>query len=306
VWVCSGQSNMEFPLKNSFQSEADLAGATNSQIRLFNVPKHRTDTPTVLVKSAWEVLSPKSVESFSAVGYYFGRDLQQARNTPVGLIGTYWGGTPAESWMDRESLETNPRYQAEILDPFPAASKAWRQAMETYEQEKAAAKKEGKPFNKGGPWQPWAGDELYNGMIVPLLHFAIKGAIWYQGESNAGGAEQYRTLFPDMIRCWRRNWNEPDFTFLCVQLAPFQRIKSEPAESAWAELRDAQLLATRVLPKVGMAVITDVGDEKDIHPRKKAPVGARLALAARGIAYSEKIEYSGPVFKSMQVNGEQA
>jgi sialate O-acetylesterase len=304
VWVCSGQSNMEWPLKNSFEPEADLAGATNSQIRLLKVPKHRTDTPTVSLHSSWQVLSPKSVESFSAVGYYFGRDLQQARKVPVGLIGTYWGGTPAESWMDHESLEINPRYQVEILDPFPGINKSWHEAMEAYQEEKAAAQKEGTPFKRNPPWQPWGPCELYNGMIVPLLPYAIKGAIWYQGEANSGAAELYRTLFPDMIRCWRRTWGEPDFPFLCVQLAPFQPIKTDPTESAWAELRDAQRLTTQVLPKVGMAVITDVGDEKDIHPRKKRPVGARLALAARAIAYGEKIEYSGPVYQCMKVNGD--
>jgi sialate O-acetylesterase len=306
VWVCSGQSNMEWPLSAAYQSQADVAAATNGQIRLFKVPKNRLESPTVRIKSAWETLSPRSAEGFSAVGYYFGRALQEARKVPVGLIGTYWGGTPAETWMDRASLELNPRYQAEILDPFAAASRNWRQATDTYEREKAAAAAAGKPFNKNAPWQPWGGYELYNGMINPLPPFAIKGAIWYQGESNAGRAHQYRSLFPDMIRCWRRNWGEPDFTFLCVQLAPFKPIKPDPAESDWAELREAQLLATRTLPNVGMAVITDVGEERDIHPRKKQPVGARLALAARALAYGEKIEYSGPAFKSLVVTGDKA
>jgi sialate O-acetylesterase len=301
VWVCSGQSNMEWTMRNSFEADADIASATNSQIRLFYVPKNRTECPTIRVNASWETLSTKGVERFSAVGYYFGRELQKGRKVPVGLIGTYWGGTPAESWMSRTSLEINPRYQAEILDTYPAAAKSWREALATFEKEKAEAEKEGKKFEKRPPWQPWGGYELYNGMIAPLLPYAIKGAIWYQGESNAGRAEQYRTLFPDMIRCWRRSWELPNFTFLCVQLAPFMAIKDQPGDSTWAELREAQLLATKVLPKVGMAVITDVGEEKDIHPRKKEPVGARLALAARGIAYGEKIEYSGPVYKSMEV-----
>jgi sialate O-acetylesterase len=204
--------------------------------------------------------------------------------------------------MDRGSLEINPRFQAEILDPYTAAFAKWRNQMDIFEKEKAAAENENQPFKKNPPWQPWGGYELYNGMIAPLLPYAVKGAIWYQGESNAGRAEQYRTLFADMIRCWRRNWGEPDLTFLCVQLAPFMAIKPEPGESAWAELREAQLLSTKVLPKAGMAVITDVGEEKDIHPRKKGPVGARLALAARGIAYGEKIEYSGPLYKGIKID----
>ncbi len=304
VWVCSGQSNMEFPLSRAFEAEGDVASATNAQIRLFKVPKNRQDSPTVVLKSAWEECSPQKAASFSAVGYYFGRDLQQARKVPVGLIGTYWGGTPAEAWISRPALEQNARYQSEILDTGAAAAKTWRQAMETYTAEKAEAKKDGKEFTKKAPGQPWGGSELYNGMIAPLFPYAIKGAIWYQGESNAGRAEQYRSLFPDMIRCWRRSWGQPDFPFICVQLAPFRAIKDQPGESDWAELRDAQLLSTKVLPNAGMAVITDVGEQKDIHPKKKAPVGARLALAARGIAYGEKIEYSGPVYKGMKVSGD--
>lgn len=306
VWVCSGQSNMEWSMRASHEPQADIAAATNTQIRVFKVGKNRMDSPTTLINSAWEVCSPKSIEGFSAVGYYFGRDLQQARKVPVGLIGTYWGGTPAEAWMSREALEINPRYRKEILDPFPAARENWRRAHEAFEKEKAEAARTGTTFTKNPPWQPWGGYELYNGMIAPLLPYAIRGAIWYQGESNAGRAEQYRTLFPDMIRCWRRDWGQPDLPFFCVQLAPFKEVKPEPAESDWAELREAQWLATQVLPNVGMAVITDVGDPKDIHPRQKQPVGERLALAARGIAYGEKIQYSGPIYRRMEIQGDRA
>jgi sialate O-acetylesterase len=306
VWVCSGQSNMEWPMSRSFEPDADIASATNAQIRVFKVEKNRMESPTTIIKSSWELCSPESIRGFSAVGYYFGRDLQQARKTPIGLIGTYWGGTPAEAWMSRESLEINPRYTKEILEPYPAAENKWRQAAAAFEKEKAEAEQAGTKFEKRAPWRPWGGSELYNGMIAPLIPYAIKGAIWYQGESNAGRADQYRTLFPDMIRCWRRDWGQGDFTFLAVQLAPFMKIQDQPQESNWAELREAQWLATKVLPNVGMAVITDVGDPADIHPAKKLPVGARLALGARGIAYGEKIEFSGPVYRSLEVKGSQA
>ena len=151
------------------------------------------------------------------------------------------------------------------------------------EKEKAEAKESGKEFKKGAPWPTWRPTELYNGMIAPLIPYAIQGAIWYQGESNAGQADQYRTLFPDMIRNWRRDWGRGDFTFLAVQLAPWDKgkkrpmneIGATPGDSNWAELREAQVLATSVLPKVGMAVITDVGDKDDIHPPKKEPVAER-------------------------------
>jgi sialate O-acetylesterase len=303
VWVCSGQSNMEWPLKSAFNPEPDLASATNSRIRLFKVPKSRTDTPTSVIKSAWEVCTPQGAEGFSAVGYYFGRDLERDLNVPIGLIGTYWGGTPAESWMSRDALEINPRYVKEILEPSSAAVTNWKKSLEAWQKEKAEAEKAGTAFNKRAPGQPWGGFELYNGMIAPLLPFTIKGAIWYQGESNSGRAEQYRTLFADMIRNWRRDWGQGDFPFLLVQLAPFKDIQSQPGESSWAELREAQLLATQVLPKVGMAVITDVGEEKDIHPRKKQPVGARLALAARSLGHGQKVAYSGPVYRSSKTDG---
>jgi sialate O-acetylesterase len=306
VWVCSGQSNMEFPLKNSFESKTDIEASANPRIHLFHVPKFRTDQPTNNVNATWRECGPESVANFTAVGYYFGRDLQKARNVPVGLIESDWGGTPAEAWTRREALEANPRSKKEIVDAYPAAEKDYEQKLEAFEKEKAQAGKAGETFKKRAPGQPWKPSELYNGMIAPLVHYTIRGAIWYQGESNAGRAEQYRSLFADMIRNWRSDWNEGDFTFLAVQLAPFMAVKEEPSESSWAELREAQLRATKVLPKMGIAVITDVGDPKNIHPTKKQPVGARLAIAARGIAYGERIVYSGPVYKSMKVKGDKA
>jgi sialate O-acetylesterase len=301
VWVCSGQSNMELALSQSFDSAPDIASATNTLIRLFNVPNVKADAPTVRIKSSWTVCSPQAVGGFTAVGYFFGRDLQKTRKVPVGLIQSDWGGSPAEAWMSREALETNPRYETEILDSNAEAWKKHQEAVIAYEIEKAAAQGNGEEFKKQPPRFGWKPSELYNGMIAPLIPYAIKGAIWYQGESNAGRAEQYRTLFADMIRCWRRDWGQGDFPFLAVQLAPFLKIQDQPQESSWAELREAQWLATRVLPKVGMAVITDVGDPADIHPKKKQPVGERLALAARAIAYGERIEYSGPIYHNKVV-----
>jgi len=303
VWICSGQSNMEWPLDRCFEAADDIAGATNPMIRLLNVPNRISDAPSVVFKSAWQVCSPETVKKFSGVGYYFGRDLHRARRVPVGLIQSDWGGSPAEAWMSRESLEIQPRYQTEILDRYPTALKDYQAALAAWEAEKAEAEKAGREFKKWAPWRPWKPSELYNGMITPLIPFAIKGVIWYQGESNAGQAEQYRTLFPDMIRCWRRDWGQNDFPFLLVQLAPFKAIKDQPDESDWAELREAQLLATQALPHVGMAVITDVGDPKDIHPTKKQPVGERLALAARALAYGEKITFSGPIYRSQRIEG---
>ncbi len=289
VWLASGQSNMEWPLQRSFEPTNAIASSANPQLRLFHVAKKKANEPEQDVKAHWEVAGPETTPTFSAVAYYFGRDLQRARKVPVGLIESDWGGSPAEVWMSQRMLENNPEYKQDILDKYKA------------------------DLQKGGTNAPrWKPSELYNGMIAPLIPYTIKGAIWYQGESNAGRAEQYHRLFPDLIRNWREDWGEGDFTFLAVQLAPYaprrplEDILKKPEESDWAELREAQLLATKILPKAGIAVITDVGEKEDIHPRKKEPVGARLALAARGIAYREKIEYSGPIFRSMRVSDSKA
>jgi sialate O-acetylesterase len=304
VWIASGQSNMEWPMRASFNAQDDILPAKNPNLRLYTVPKLKANEPVKNVESAWKETAPGSVSNFSAVAYYFGLKLQKDLGVPVGMIHTSWGGSPAEVWIREPVLAANAGYQRDILDAYPPQQKKFEEAVAQWEKEQAEAKSEGKGFTKRRPSAGWKPSELYNGMIAPLIPYAIKGAIWYQGESNAGRAHQYRTLFPDMITNWRKDWGQGDFPFLEVQLAPFLAIKDEPAESTWAELREAQLLATKVLPKVGMAVITDAGDPKDIHPIWKKPVGERLELAARAIAYGEKINYSGPVYRSMKVKGD--
>jgi len=306
VWIASGQSNMEWPLRSAFDAETEVAASANPMLRLYTVPKLKADAPADNVPASWQECKPSTSSNFSAVAYFFGRDLQRALKVPVGIIHTSWGGSPAEVWMSERVLASNPEYKREILGAYANQMKKFEETLAQFVQEEEAAKKEGKPFTKRRPGTPWKPAQLYNGMIAPLIPFAIQGAIWYQGESNAGRAWQYRTLFPDMIRNWRRDWGQGDFPFLLVQLAPFKDIKSDPGDSDWAELREAQALATKVLPKVGMAVIADVGEEKNIHPKKKEPVGARLALAARNIAYGERIVSSGPTFKRMKVKANKA
>jgi sialate O-acetylesterase len=277
VWIASGQSNMEWPMRLSFEPEAEIPAASKPHLRLFTVPKLKANEPVETVAAAWQECSPNSVSNFSAVAYHFGNYLQKTLQVPVGMIHTSWGGSPAEVWLREQVLAKDKEYRRDILDAYNAQEK------------------------KG--WKP---SELYNGMIAPLIPYAIRGAIWYQGESNAGRAYQYRRLFVDMIRNWRKDWDQGDFPFLLVQLAPFMAIKEQPSESAWAELREAQFHATQVLPKVGMAVITDLGDQKDIHPKWKKPVGYRLAEAARAIAYGESIVYSGPIYDHLKVKDDRA
>ena len=319
VWICSGQSNMEWTLNKAFEPQATIEKSADPKLRLFTVKKALSLTPVAEVAVApgqkqgvWLASGPESTPSFSAVGYYFGRDLRKVLDVPVGLIHTSWGGTPAEAWTSRERYGVEPEL-AKILEDHDAyvagfSEEKHKAAVEKHREAVAAAKAAGKPVP-----QPPQGllhqnrpTELYNAMIAPLLPYAIKGAIWYQGESNAGKAYQYRTLMPAMIKSWRTAWGQGDFPFFMVQLAPYMKIVDEPTESNWAELREAQLLTAQTLPATGIAVITDVGEENDIHPTKKEPVGARLALAARMIAYGEPIVGSGPVFSSMTVDGDRA
>ena len=306
VWIASGQSNMEMALRSCFNAEAEIAATANPMLRLCTVPKLKANAPVDDVTAPWAECGPATTPGFSAVAYYFARDLQKALQVPVGVIHTSWGGSPAEVWMREEVLSANPGFKRDILDSYAAGAKRAQEALATWQKEEAEAKKEGQPFTKRRPSLAWKPGELYNGMIANLIPYAIKGAIWYQGESNAGRAHQYRTLFPEMVRHWRHDWGQGDFTFLQVQLAPFTAIRAEPTNSNWAELREAQIHATKVLPKAGSVVITDVGEEKDIHPKKKEPVGARLALAARAITYGEKIVYSGPTYKSAKFRDGQA
>ncbi|MEX2186716.1 MAG: sialate O-acetylesterase [Pirellulales bacterium] len=268
VWICSGQSNMQLAVAQGETPEKIIAESANPKIRLFTVPRDRDANPRSDVKSSWVECGPTTVGDFSAVGYHFGRALHAKLGVPVGLISCNVGGTAAEEWTSREVLESD-----EDLKP-------------TLKNDRSTT--------------------LYNAMLHPLAPFAIRGAIWYQGESNAGRAEQYRELFPAMIKNWRDLWGQGDFPFLFVQLAPWKMIVDTPGDSDWAELREAQLMTTKNVPKTAMAVITDFGDEKDIHPKPKASVGERLALAARAIAYGEKIVYSGPVCSKMEIRGNEA
>ncbi|HEV2761856.1 MAG TPA: sialate O-acetylesterase, partial [Pyrinomonadaceae bacterium] len=470
VWVCSGQSNMEWPLAQAEGGPRDAEAANLPRVRLFTVEKRTSDRPLEDVRGRWVVATPEQAARFSAVGFYFGRALHARLGVPVGLIHTSWGGTPAEAWTSRAALEADPsfrpileRYEAELRDlprrlrehevafarwegqyvrldsgnegegrgfadpardadgwrkmrlpqlwegaglkvdgavwfrrevnvpptlagrelilslgavddfdttyfngvrvgatgaetPYayqtprryrvpaplvrpgrnvvavrvfdrmggggfaaepgamslaPADPKAgaglslegeWDYKAESVAPE-PAVDYAGYPGPRPGPDNPNNPTVLYNAMLAPLTPYAIRGAVWYQGESNAGRAYQYRALFPALIRDWRRAWGQPDFPFYFVQLANWRARKSEPAESDWAELREAQLFTLRSVPRTGMAVAVDIGEAEDIHPRNKRDVGERLARWALAETYKQRVVPSGPLYESHAVEG---
>ncbi len=449
VWVCGGQSNMEWPLSRSRNWTTDKNTVDNPNIRLFYVPKKMSMKPLINTSEArWEVCTEASAASFSAIGYYFGKNLVGELNIPIGLINSNWGGTDIETWTSLETMYADNDYKASIdkiksmdLDQLQKDAeeqiKKWQNAIanedpgivnkwympetntadwktmrlpqawegaglpsldgvvwffkkvevsaadagkeatislgpiddsdETYLNGVKIGKTENrydtprlykvaagtlkagtnviaiKVIDTGGGGGLWGLDDqvylgtasgkislagdwyykvglnlpapkeatspnsfpslLFNGMITPLLNYPIKGAIWYQGENNAGNYIKYRSLFPAMIKDWRAKWGVGDFTFLFVQLANYMEPPKAPQQSSWAGLREAQTM-TLSEPNTGMAVIIDIGEAKDIHPRNKDDVGYRLSRAALKVTYGKDIVYSGPLYKSMKVEGD--
>jgi sialate O-acetylesterase len=273
VWFCSGQSNMAWPVSRSRDAKREIAAADHETIRLVTVPRRPAVVPTALGRLNWVACSPKTVPGFSAVGYYFGREIQRKIRVPIGLIDSSYGGTPAEAWTRAEALTDDA-----LRDRHRAMRKS----------------------GKAGAKQP---STLWNGMVTELVAFPVRGVIWYQGESNAQRAEQYRTLFPAMIRDWRDRWGQETMPFLFVQLANFGRNGPAAGGSAWAELRDAQLHTLRTVPRTGMAVTIDIGDPKNIHPVNKQDVGRRLALWAWKLSYEKDVVASGPLPDEHRIAG---
>jgi sialate O-acetylesterase len=280
VWVASGQSNMAFQTGRSDNAEKEVAAAWYPQIRLFKVPMKTSEYPLDDVSATWSLCTPESVKEFTAVGYFFARRLRQDIGVPIGVIQTAWGGTSAEAWTSGRALAADPALVSVYAD--------WAKAMEGVSN--------GQAHYQNRP------SSLYNAMIAPLTPFAIRGAIWYQGENNAvrNRGYVYRRLFQAMIEDWRRAWGQGDFPFLFVQLANFAKVSPD---AQWSEVQEAQTMALQ-LRNTGMAVTIDIGNPDDIHPRNKQDVGARLALAAETITYGKKIVYSGPIFRQATVEGD--
>lgn len=450
VWLCGGQSNMEFTLNGTNRASEEVAAANHPHIRLFHVPQRISPTPLPIVDAEWNVCTPQTAAGFSAVGYFFGRMLHQETTIPIGLINSTWGGTLAEAWTSAGALRTMDDFKGPVdelerlaktgqsdfeqlmavwwkkndpgsanglgfaeptvdvsswktmklpdyweatalpdfdgivwfrrefelpedwvgkdlkldLGPIDDRDTTWINGSKVGEMsdwnlartykipnkllkagrnvitvrvldtgggggfygtaEQLALSREGAaPISLAGEWRyqatrilsemteppqrfdnnPNAVTVLSNGMIACLQPFAIKGAIWYQGEANVGRSEQYRRLLPTMIRDWRTGFGSGEFPFYIVQLANFMEPTNEPVQSGWAELREAQLLTAQTVPNSGIAVTIDIGDAGDIHPRNKQDVGKRLALEALAKTYGKPVVHQGPLYKNMKIEG---
>ena len=299
VWVCSGQSNMQWTVSNSTDFAVEAVAANFPEIRMINFPQVGVQEPVWSHDSrSWMVCSPQTVGGFSAVGYFFARQLHQTLGVPVGMVNNAWGGSACEAWINRDRLEKDPQY-APMIDRWVKMETRFEELSSlATRDEKQNAELQNLMKQMTGNQRP---SNIYNGVLKSHLGYGIRGAIWYQGESNAGRAYQYRELFPLMISSWRDEWGQGQFPFYWVQLADFMAEKAEPSDSAWAELREAQTMTMSKLPHTGQAVIIDIGEGKDIHPRNKVDVGKRLARWALANEYGLAIPFRSPEYKAMKV-----
>jgi len=320
VWLASGQSNMRWKLKECVAQSVEAEKAEDSLLRLVGISPSPSRDPSDNVKISWNLSSKESALDFSAVGYFFGRELRKDLKVPVGVILSAVGGTPAEAWTPIDFLQADPDFAKAVKDRNEYPNR-YPRLLEKYEKEKPAydlavaeAKKTGaKPPKK--PRAPQAPDKntglasvLWNGMIYPLVPYPIRGVIWYQGEANGNRGEVYEKLLTGMIGSWRKAWGQGDFPFLIVQLADFN-YSEEGAGAAgikWAQLRDAQSAVADHVPRTGLAVTLGLGDPENIHPQRKMEVGERLALLAKKIVYGKDVVCQGPVFDSVKYSGGEA
>ena len=314
VWVCSGQSNMEWSVRASKDADAEIAAADYPTIRLFDVPRKPSGLLQDDVEANWSETTPETIEDFSAVAYYFGRKLHKNLNVPIGLINTSWGGTRIEPWTPPAGFDSVPTLES-ISKEIQEAHADYRQQLpekmkeieawiaETREALKTDARLTQIPENRHSLRHHARPTGLYNGMVYPIVPYAVRGAIWYQGESNLRDGMRYHEKMKALINGWREVWGQGDFPFYFVQLAPFNYGGWIGDPFFLPQIWEAQT-ATLSVPNTGMAVTTDIGNLKDIHPRNKQEVGRRLALWALAKTYGrEDVTYSGPLYKSMTVDG---
>ena len=332
VWVCSGQSNMAFQMGQASNAREELPKANHPEIRLFSVKRKVALESQPDCEGKWSVCTPDSVKGASAVGYFFIKEIAETQKIPMALINTHLGATPAQAWTSLDALQADPDLKKSYGDRFTQfianldavnkthddwlvnGGKDYKDAMTKYYGDAWQAKQKGLPAppppKLPATPEPMHPDDatlptvLYNGMVAPLVPFAIKGVLWYQGESNAGQADLYRKLFPALIADWRKHWGQGDFPFFYVQLPNYRPRVAQPTEGGWCQLREAQLQTLGKVTNTGMVVAIDVGEANDLHPVNKAPVGHRLALLARHDVYGENIVSSGPLYASHKLEGD--
>ena len=315
VWLCSGQSNMERRMeqamvKREYLWKEEMSHANFPKLRQYTVPPIPSTTKVEDANGKWDVCDSITVRKFTAVGYFFAKQLSKDLKTPVGLVYSAYGGSQADRWISRVAMENNPELKSVVAD-YDNSIKQYTASLEKYKLQEPAllnkwredsivAKAEKKPL-KGKPHAPNHPDQygacagLYNGMLYPLIPFAMKGVLWYQGESDRMRWKLYEHLFTELIADWRNKWNQPEWPFLFVQLPGF---KDYPPE-----IRETQMKVWQKTQNTAMVVVSDFSDSTNMHPVNKKPVGERLELAALAIAYKQEISYSGPVYKSMKIKG---
>ncbi len=320
VWMCSGQSNMGMTVAGDWKVQVESLASNHPNLRLISVPRVGTQELQDDFNGKWEGANPDNCKSFSAVGFFYGRYLHEILDVPVGLINNAWGGSAAEAWVRRDSLEKDPRFaglieswvRREAVLQSDAEKEKYEAAVIAWETKAKEAKAAGKPVPRrpNSPDNQLKGNSrpgnIFAGVVHPTLGYGMKGVIWYQGESNASRAHEYRYLFPYMIEQWRAEWNQGDFPFYWVQLADFRSEVEQPGDSQWAELREAQTMAMS-LPNTGEAVIIDLGEANDIHPKNKYDVAARLVRWALAEDYGfGNIAPQSPLYREISVEGSKA
>lgn len=305
VWLCSGQSNMEWRVASSENFELEKLAANYPEIRMINFPNVGTQEPVLTHEnSQWMKATSEEIGEFSAVGYFFGRQLHQTLGVPIGLVNNSWGGSAAEAWVDRKALQENDRFDG-LLSRWEKMEQQWEKLQSEVPEAERKNNQQYQNMQRQMTGNQRPGN-IYNGVLASHRGYGARGAIWYQGESNAGRAAQYRELFPFMIQNYRDSWGQGDFPFYWVQLADYKAESETPGSSDWAELREAQTMTLDKLSDVGQAVIIDVGEGKDIHPRNKLTVGQRLSRLALRNEYGYDIAADSPRFADMEVDGNKA
>lgn len=326
VWLCSGQSNMRLPVRDCANAKEEIASANYPDIRLFWVPDTDSAERQFTIKgAAWRNCSPKTVGTFSAAAYYFGRQLHKSLGVPVGLIDTSRGWSPIEAWLPMDLMAADPAVKPlidrhrKLIPQLDDLAKAYDKELAAWKVQHAATTRQAtQPIaaattapSTPKPRRIWGLDPrlrpegLYNAMLVPLTPYQLAGVIWYQGESNVLRAEQYRVLLPMLIAHWRTIFDRPDLPFGIVQL-PVHINGDIPFDSSWAELREAQLLTYRQTPNTGLAITMDIGEPRNIHPLNKQDVGKRLAAWAIADVYKKGGESTGPIFRTCTIDGGKA